>query len=48
MNLKTNSRMTIDLTIRFKRQIALRELLKWALPLAFALVRLAAHLHGGP
>ena len=48
MNLKTNSVMTIDLTIRFKRQIALRDILKWALPIAVALVRLAAHLHGGP
>ena len=40
--------MTIDLTIRFKRQSTLLDLLKWALPLAVALVRLVAQLHGGP
>ncbi len=48
MNQKTNSVLTIDLKFHIKRQIDLRTLLKWALPIAFALVRLAAHLHGGP
>jgi hypothetical protein len=48
MNRKTNSVLTLDLTIRFKRQIALSDLLKWALPVALALGQLAARLHGGP
>ena len=48
MNQKTNAVMTIDLTIRFKRQVTFRDLLTWALPIVVALVRLAAHLHGGP
>lgn len=48
MNPKTTPVLTIDLTIRFKRQISLRDLLKWALPTALLLLRIAAHLHGGP
>ena len=48
MNQRTNLVMTIDLEIHFKQRISLRELLKWALPLAIALFRFAAHLHGGP
>jgi len=48
MNHKSNAIMTIDLKIRFKRQLTLSELLKWALPVLFALVRLTARLHGGP
>ncbi|MEW6055347.1 MAG: hypothetical protein AB1540_01935 [Bdellovibrionota bacterium] len=48
MNHKSNSVLIIDLKFHFKRRIDLRQLLKWALPITIALIKLVIHLYGGP
>ena len=46
MNQKSNS-LTIDLNVHFEGSLELRSLIRWLVPIAFALVQLAIRLHGG-
>lgn len=48
MNQKSNAAVTIDLKIHFKRELSLRDLVRWALPVLVAVVHYTARLHGGP
>ena len=46
MNQKSNA-LTIDLNIRFEGSLELKSMIRWLVPIAFALVQLAIRLHGG-